>query len=420
MTHATRQPNITMAEPWRRPSHSPLRKQRNSIQPLIVQAALLAPEPIPLFLFSEAREKFGEPLASALASDGLGEALAALRTFALIDRETIAHERNPASQSRRSVCIGLCARSRWRRDVGSRDELRRTLIASLAAVFPTGAYRNPETWGRCAPLVPHLLSICEMQIDEAAANIERADLLDRAASYFHGRAAYSIARSLFDRALAISEMAHGPEHSGTLRSLNNLAGLLQDQGDIAGARSLFERALAIYEKVLGAEHHITARSLSYLAGLLQAEGHIARARHLFERALTIREKALGSEHPDTASSLHDLALLLRNQSDLTAARPLFERALAIREKALGPEDSHTNQARCNFADLLLAKGDAAEALASGEVALTAHRRLLGKDHPWTKNSARVTANALAALGRTEDATALRERYGVGADPPAPA
>jgi hypothetical protein len=32
-----------------------------------------APEPIPLFLFSEAREKFGEPLASALAGDGLDD-----------------------------------------------------------------------------------------------------------------------------------------------------------------------------------------------------------------------------------------------------------------------------------------------------------------------------------------------------------
>jgi hypothetical protein len=31
---------------------------------------------------------------------------------------------------------------------------------------------------------------------------------------------------------------------------------------------------------------------------------------------------------------------------------------------------------------------------------------------WTKNSARVTADALDALGRTEEAKALRERYGV--------
>jgi hypothetical protein len=33
---------------------------------------------------------------------------------------------------------------------------------------------------------------------------------------------------------------------------------------------------------------------------------------------------------------------------------------------------------------------------------------------WTKDSARVTADALDALGRTEEAKALRERYGVHA------
>jgi hypothetical protein len=48
-----------------------------------------------LFLFSEGREKFGEPLASDLAGDGVDEAVAALRTFALVDRETIADERDP-------------------------------------------------------------------------------------------------------------------------------------------------------------------------------------------------------------------------------------------------------------------------------------------------------------------------------------
>src|SRR5271157_4492706 len=71
-------------------------KLHPAAEPLLVHAALLAPEPIPLFLFAEALEKFGEPLASALAGDGLDEAVAALRAFALVDRETIIDERDPA------------------------------------------------------------------------------------------------------------------------------------------------------------------------------------------------------------------------------------------------------------------------------------------------------------------------------------
>ena len=71
-------------------------KLHPAAEPLIVSAALLAPDAIPLFLFAEAREKFGEPLASMLAGDGLDEALAALRNFALISREAIEDERDPS------------------------------------------------------------------------------------------------------------------------------------------------------------------------------------------------------------------------------------------------------------------------------------------------------------------------------------
>src|SRR6516162_7165038 len=49
------------------------------------------------------------------------------------------------------------------------------------------------------------------------------------------------ANPLFERALAIREKMFGPEHPGTAASLNNLAGLLQDQGDSVKARPLFER-----------------------------------------------------------------------------------------------------------------------------------------------------------------------------------
>ena len=124
--------------------------------------------------------------------------------------------------------------------------------------------------------------------------------MGRAGSYFHGRAAYSQAAPLLRDALAIREKTLGPEHPETGRSLNNLALLLQDQGDFAGARPLYERALAIYEKALGPEHPRTAASLNDLANLLRYQGDLAGARPLYERALAIREKVLGPEHPDTA------------------------------------------------------------------------------------------------------------------------
>jgi Tetratricopeptide repeat len=57
-------------------------------------------------------------------------------------------------------------------------------------------------------------------------------------------------------------------------------------------------------------------------------------------------------------------------------------------------------------------GQPTEALTLGETALSAHDKVLGRDSAWTKASARVTADALDALGRTEEAKALREKYGI--------
>jgi hypothetical protein len=96
-------------------------KVHSAAEPLIVHAALLAPEPIPLFLFSEGREKLGEPLASLLAGDGLDEAVAALRSFALIDRESIADERDRAiaTEAIRLHRLGRTVARRSRLDGGA-------------------------------------------------------------------------------------------------------------------------------------------------------------------------------------------------------------------------------------------------------------------------------------------------------------
>jgi hypothetical protein len=171
-------------------------------EPLIVHAALLAPEPIPLFLFAEGREQFGGPLKSALADDGLDEAVAALGKFALIVRETIKDERDQAITNEairlhrlvREVATG-------RPQEEQRQSAQRALVAALAAVYPQDGYRNPKSWSLCALLTPHVLAICEMETPDTSSQC--AGLLNGAGSYFHGRAAYSLARPLFERALAI-------------------------------------------------------------------------------------------------------------------------------------------------------------------------------------------------------------------------
>ena len=243
-------------------------KLHPAAEPLIVHAALLAPEPIPLFLFSQGREKFGEPLATALEGDGLDEAVAALRTFALIDRETVADERDPTIIT---DCIRLHRLVRQvaaaRCEGEAREGAQRVLAEALVAVYPENIWRDPHAWRLSRRLNSHALALVG---DEATApkGVEQrtADLLGFAGQYRqYALAAYVEARPLYERALAIREKVLGAEHPDTATSLNNLASLLQAQGDLAGARPLYERALAIREKVLGAEHPDTATSLNNLA-----------------------------------------------------------------------------------------------------------------------------------------------------------
>jgi tetratricopeptide (TPR) repeat protein len=385
-------------------------KLHPAAEPLIVHAALLAPEAIPLFLFSEAREQLGEPLATALADDSLDEAVAALRTFALIDRESVADERDLSITSdaiRLHRLVREIAVARREGEVHKR--MHSALIAALTQVFPRGAYSNPASWPRCALLTPHVLASCEAEKGGLPTNVESAILLGRAAGYFHGLAAYSEGRSLFERALAIYEKVLGPEHPDTATSLDNLALLLRDRGDLAAAQPLFERALSIREKVLGPEHPDTATSLNNLACLLRDGGDFAAAQLLFERALAIREKVLGPEHPDTATSLNNLACLLQERLDIRAARPLLGRALAIYEKVLGPEHPAVALGLDNLAGLLRDQGDLVAARPLFERAPAIYEKVLGPEHPDTATSLNNLALLLNQQGNLAAAGTLFER-----------
>jgi tetratricopeptide (TPR) repeat protein len=434
-------------------------KLHTAAEPLIVHAAMLAPEPIPLSLFSETREKFGEPLASALAGDGLDEAVAALRTFALLDRETIVDEGEPSITTE---CIRLHRLVRQvalaRLDSTAREAMLRTLVAAVVTVYPHRIFNNPNSWPQARRVdgVAYAL-INDKELSAKGLEKQTSGLLDRLGSYRHSAiGAYKQAKPLFERALEIRETFFGLDHPETVTSITHLALLLREQGDLGTARALFERALASREKRLGPNHPVTATSLNNLALVFLDQGDCLNAQPLFERALGIREKVLRDDHPDIARNLNNLGRVRQAQGDLVGAqrfyeralaigekmaevdplslttplnnlgamlyvqgnrleaRKLFERALTIREKTLGPEHPRTSEGRCRLARALLGIGEALLALTQAERALAAHSKMLGVSHPWTKDSARVTADALDALGRSEEAAAVRKKYGLQA------
>ncbi len=361
-------------------------KLHPAAESLIVYAALLAAEPIPLYLFSEALHKFGKPFASLLNDDGLDEAVAALRAFALVDRDPVPDERDPALLT---DCIRLHRLVREvaaaRRNGRATEAARRELIAAMAVFYPDSLHNNPKAWPRARRLDPLAMALVAADCDtEDGAEADAASVLNGLACYRVGAlATYGAAQQLLERALTLDEKALDPDHPDTARTLNNLGYLLRMQGDFAMARRYYERALAIREKVLGPDHPETAISVNNLGALLRARGDLAATRPYYERALAIRQRVFGSEHPDTAGSLYNLGALLEMQGDLAGARQHYERALAIRETGLRPDHPDTAGSLVGLGSVLQSKGDFAAARACYERSLAILEKALGPDHPDT-------------------------------------
>ena len=61
----------------------------------------------------------------------------------------------------------------------------------------------------------------------------------------------------------------GDRHPHTLMSINNMASLLQNMGELKEARPLLEEALQGYRETLGDRHPNTFASINIMARLLQ-------------------------------------------------------------------------------------------------------------------------------------------------------
>lgn len=145
------------------------------------------------------------------------------------------------------------------------------------------------------------------------------------------------------RALDEYEKALGEEHPETLRSVENLAGVLPSQGKYEAAEMMNRRALEGIEKALGKEHSSTLASMNNLAGVLLHQGKYEAAEEMNRRALDGYEKALGEEHPRTLTNVSNLADVLRYQGKYEAAAEVNRRVLGTRRSKQPLNDARSSR-----------------------------------------------------------------------------
>jgi tetratricopeptide (TPR) repeat protein len=361
--------------------------------------AFLHPDAIPEGIFNKGAAELG-PNLGPIAADPLklNAACAEILKYSLLRRDANAKTLGIHRLVQEVIQDGL-----------TEEEKRQWAERAVRAV--NGAFPSPEfaNWAQCERMVPQALA-CEPIIEAYVFEFEVAgQLLNQAGCYLDGRARFSDAEPLHQRALAIRERALGPDHPDVAESVNNLAVLYYHQGKYAEAVLLSQRALAITEKALGPEHLIVATHLNNLASLYDKQGKYAVALPLLQRALAIRERTLGPEHHDVATSLNNLAGLYRNQGKYVEAETLCERALAIDEKALGPNHRGVATDVNNLASLHEDQGKSAQAEPLFRRSLAILERALGPDHPNVAAALNNLAGLCRAQGKSTEAETLYQR-----------
>ncbi len=188
-------------------------------------------------------------------------------------------------------------------------------------------YEDGQRWAKLADMLSRA----------ADTPLARADWRSRQGVLERAQGADEAARADNERALAILEQVHGPDHPAVGSVLVSLGILSRSMGEHEDARAYLERALAIVEQTLGADHPKRASVLNTLATVDQIQGRNDEARLHLEQAIAINEKALGADHPKIATSLNLLAVIAASEGDLEGARAHFESALEIRERVHGPD-----------------------------------------------------------------------------------
>ena len=364
--------------------------------------ALLAPEPIPHELFTDAASDLPDPLAVRI-----GDSVAWRQTLAHLAQHSLARVDDRGLQMHRLTQAILRE--------GLTPEKAATTRArteALLAASDPGDPADPITWPKWAALMPHLLAVDLAITDNPA--LRR--LAYHTCEYLLARGDVPIALDFASGLYQQSRGRLGGDHAHTLIIALYLASALRAMGRYAEARYLNQDTLARQRRVLGEDHPQTLAAAGNLAADLRALGEVQAARDLDLDALDRRRRVLGEDHPQTLAAAGNLAADLRALGEVQAARDLDQDALDRRRRVLGEDHPDTLLSASNLAADLRALGEVQAARDLDLDALDRRRRVLGEDHPQTLAAAGNLAADLRALGEVQaardvDQNALARRQG---------
>lgn len=371
-----------------------LRAQHPAAVRLLELAAFLAPEPVPLTLFSDQGDLLAEPLRTTTGDrDALLDAVGALVGYSLARRhghgfqihrllQAVVREQLPPEQH---------------------EETARQVLALLAAAL-RGDPENPADWADYALLAPHVLATAP-QADRDPAG--RRAILDTV-RYLHARGNSQAVRDVCTPLVERWRSELGADHPDTLVAASRLLFDLIPVGEVEAARRLGEDTLQRCRTVLGPDHATTLGAAAGLTLALAQLGEAPSARVLGEDTLPRCRRTLGPDHPITLMAAATLIVAQAIAGDVESARVLGQDTLPRCRRVLGPDHASTLGAATALTLALGQLGQAGAARELGEDTLARCRRVLGPDHATALGAAAVLMGALLQGGAAQAARDLGE------------
>jgi eukaryotic-like serine/threonine-protein kinase len=269
------------------------------------------------------------------------------------------------------------------------------------ALWSLAALRHQQgRIGEAKDLYLHSLSILETT---DAPQTDVSAVLDELASAYTWEQQWALAKSTYERALAIDRKVLGDNHPRVAIRLNNLAIVAQNLGDLPLAESLYKEAIARDEVAYGSRHPETALTKGNYSSLLRREGRYKEAEQYLHSALESKLAVYGPAHYKVAYTRVSLAILLHDENELAASETEFRQALAIYDKTLPPNHQYRAALLTHFARLLVDRGRYEEALGDSEQALKIWNQTSTTPNFSAAQAHAVHAYALSHVGRSQEA-----------------
>jgi hypothetical protein len=364
-----------------------LRDQDPAAVQLLELAAFLAPEPIPLTLFTGHPELLDEPLRTTAADpDALADTVGALVGYSLARRHPDGFRVHRLVQA--VICHQLPP---------DRQQATAERVVQLLAAAAPGDPEAPAGWPGYGELAPHVLATAPLADSSPAG---RQLVLDTT-RYLYARGDSSGSRAVGEQLLDRWRVILGPDHPDTLTAASTLTLDLFAVGEEELARALGEDTLRRCRRVLGPDHPITL-----VAATARLQGEPTRA--LGEDTLRRCRRVLGPDHPTTLQAAITLTAALLWMGEDEPARVLGEDTLQRCRRALGPDHAVALEAAASLTVALHMVGEDEPARVLGEDTLQRSRGVLGPDHFTSLAAATALTLALVGLGKAERGRSLGE------------